>query len=207
MSARDHVLALDTATDVASVAIVETTRREAVAELEARPSALLARLDDLFDTARVEKTALGGVVVGVGPGRYTSLRIGLATAKAIATALKIPITGVSTLDALVAGAPGAVPLIDARRGEVFMHDGELVCVAPERVAVDGRLCVGDGAVAYRAELEARGATVPGESDPRHRVRAAFLAQGAGRTGLALPVEPLYLRAPDAERTRKEFPQA
>lgn len=207
MSPGHHVLALDTATDIASVGIVETIRGQAVAELEARPSALLERVDDLLDAANVERTALRGVVVGVGPGRYTSLRIGLATARAIATALAIPIEGVSTLDALAAGAPGAVPLIDARRGEVFTRDGDLVCVPPERVVVEGRLCVGDGAVAYRAELEARGANVPPESDSRHRVQVAFLALGASPAGLSLPAEPLYLRAPDAERTRKEFPRA
>lgn len=202
-----HILALDTATDIASVGIVDISSGEAIAELEAQPGALFAGLDALLEAAGIERPAVRGVVVGVGPGRYTSLRIGLAGAKGLATALGIPVAGVSTLDALAAGAVGAVAMIDARRGEVFTRTNELVCVLPEDVPVEGRLCVGDGAIAYRAELEARGAEIPDERDSRHRVQPACLAQIARAYGEPSLLEPVYLRVPDAERTRKEFPRA
>jgi tRNA threonylcarbamoyladenosine biosynthesis protein TsaB len=202
-----HLLALDTATDIASIGIVDATRGEALAELETSPASLLASIDGLLSASKLEKSDLQGVVVGVGPGRYTSLRIGLASARAVARTLAIPIAGVSTLDGLAAGAPEAVPLIDARRGEVFTRAGELVCVRPEQVSVEGRLCVGDGAIAYREELEARGASIPGDTDTRHRVRPACLVASAESREDSLPIEPIYLRVPDAERTRKEFPQA
>lgn len=206
MDVSGYVLALDTATDTAAVGIVDNASREALAELETEPRALFARVDELLATAGLQRAALRGVVVGVGPGRYTSLRIGMASARAVASALGIPIAGVSTLAALATGAPGAVPLIDARRGEVFTRDGDLVCVAPGQVVVEGRLCVGDGATAYRLELEARGATVPDDGDSRHRVRPVCLARLASSFGPSSAVEPVYLRAPDAERTRKEFPR-
>jgi len=202
-----HLLALDTATDIASIGIVDTARGEALAELETSPATLLASIDRLLSASKLEKGELQGVVVGVGPGRYTSLRIGLASARAVARTLAISIAGVSTLDALAAGSPGAVPLIDARRSEVFTRAGELLCVGPEQVSVEGRLCVGDGAIAYREELEARGASIPGDADPRHRVRPACLVMLAESHADSLPIEPIYLRAPDAERTRKEFPRA
>ena len=58
-----------------------------------------------------------------GPGSFTGVRIGLATARGLALALGVPVAGVSTLDALAAGAPGAMPVVDARRGEVFVLQG------------------------------------------------------------------------------------
>ena len=200
------ILALDTATDIASIGIVDGARGEALAELQARPGALLASIDGLLSASRLEKGDLQGVVVGVGPGRYTSLRIGLASARAVATTLAIPIAGVSTLDALAVGSPEAVPLIDARRREVFTRSGELVCIRPDQVSVEGRLCVGDGAIVYREQLEARGASIPGDTDPRHHIQPACLVVLAESPDGSLPIEPIYLRAPDAERTRKEFPR-
>lgn len=205
------VFAFDTATDVAVLGIVDTARGEVVAEGEERPVALFARAQELLDTSGIAAAELNAVVVGVGPGRYTSMRIGLASAKGMAAALGIPIAGVSTLAALAAGAPGAIALIDARRGEVFAEDasagGIPSCVAPAELRVDQRVCIGDGAIAYRAELEAAGAVVPGDHEPQHRVSVARLAQLATLYGPAAELEPVYLCAPDAERTRKEFRRA
>ena len=63
---------------------------------------------------------LTGIVVGTGPGSFTGTRIGLAVARGLALSLDLPVAGVSTLAALAAGAEGAFPVIDARRGEVFV---------------------------------------------------------------------------------------
>ena len=61
--------------------------------------------------------------MGTGPGRYTSLRMGLISARALSFSIGAPVAGVSTLAALAAGADGALPVIDARRREVFSLDG------------------------------------------------------------------------------------
>ena len=79
---------------------------------------------------RLRPRDLGGLVVGTGPGSFTGIRIGLAAARGLALALGLPVAGVSTLDALAAGLPGALPVIDARRREVFaLRDGEPVRAA------------------------------------------------------------------------------
>ena len=90
--------------------------------------------------------------------------MGLAAARALALALDVQVAGVSTLEALASGAPGALPVIDARRREVFtLIDGEPVAIGPDRLGnslLQGRICVGDGAVRYREILEQAGAEVP-----------------------------------------------
>ena len=109
--------------------------------------------------------------------------------------------GVSTLDALAAGAPGAMPVVDARRREVFVLQGEPRVLPPDQAgARSGTVCVGSGAVRYRAVLEAAGAEVPPDQDERHVPRARFHAQLARDFGPAEAVEPLYLRVPDADKT-------
>ena len=130
------------------------------------------------------------------------MRIGLASARGLALALDVSGAGISTLDALAAGAPGALPVIDARRREVFTVAGGVpVVIAPAEVAVEpGTVCVGNGAVRYRAVLEEKGAVVPPDGDERHVPRARFHAQLVQEVGPVDEIEPLYLRVPDAEKS-------
>ena len=195
------ILAFDTATDVATSALVSDG--EVVGERTSRAVTVLEDIDALLRQAGAHTRELDGIVVGIGPGSFTGIRIGLATARGLALALGVPVAGVSTLDALAAGAPEAVPVIDARRGEVFVLQGEPRVLAPAELELaTGTVCVGSGAVRYRSLLEAAGAGVPPDQDERHLPRARFHAQLARTFGPAEAVEPMYLRVPDADKTTK-----
>jgi tRNA threonylcarbamoyladenosine biosynthesis protein TsaB len=193
-------LAFDTATDVATAAVVEDG--EVVGERRTRAVSVLEDADALLRQSGVKLSLVDGLAVGTGPGSFTGLRIGLAAARALAFALDVPVAGVSTLAALAAGAPGALPVIDARRREVFtLVAGEPAVLAPAELALaPGTVCVGDGALRYRGLLEAAGAVVPPPDRDEHVPRARFHALLARDFGPADAVEPLYLRVPDADRT-------
>jgi tRNA threonylcarbamoyladenosine biosynthesis protein TsaB len=193
------ILAFDTATGVATSAVVKDG--QALAERASTPARALEDVDDLLREAAIEPASLDALVVGTGPGSFTGLRMGLAVARGLAFALELPVAGVSTLDALAAGAPGALPVIDARRREVFtLVDGEPVACPPMELEVEpGTRCVGDGAVRYRADLEALGAEIPPDDSDLHVPRASLHIQLARDFGPAEEVEPIYVRAPDADR--------
>jgi tRNA threonylcarbamoyladenosine biosynthesis protein TsaB len=192
-------LAFDTATDVATVAVVRDG--EVLGERRSRAVTVLADADELLRGVSLAPRDLDRLVVGVGPGSFTGVRIGLAAARGLALALDLPVAGVSTLAALAAGAPGAVPVIDARRREVFaLVGGEPRCFAPDALEVEpGCEYVGDGAVRYRATIEAVGGVVPSDGDGRHVPWARNHAELAHEAGPAELVEPVYLRLPDAEK--------
>ena len=192
-------VAFDTATEVATSALVWDG--EVLGELRSRPVSVLEDVDALLRRGGVRATQLEGIVVGTGPGSFTGLRMGLAAARALALALDVPVAGVSTLAALEAGSPGALPVIDARRREVFLLDGELRVSRPEDVEVAGRVCVGDGAVRYRVTLEEHGAEIPPDDDDAHVPRARFHVRLAREFVAAELVEPIYLRAPDAAKAK------
>jgi tRNA threonylcarbamoyladenosine biosynthesis protein TsaB len=189
-------LAFDTATDVATVALVRDG--EVLGERRSRAVTVLADADDLLREAAFSPRDVDLLVVGVGPGSFTGTRIGLAAARGLGLALEVPVAGVSTLDALAAGAPGAVPVIDARRREVFTSGPKVV--APADLEVEpGREYVGDGAVRYRSVIEGAGGVVPPDGDESHVPWARHHTALAGAGGPAELVEPVYLRLPDAER--------
>ena len=188
------ILAFDTATEHATSALVDDG--ELLGERASRASTLLADVDALVRQAGAHPRDVTGLAVGIGPGSFTGIRIGLAVARGLALALDIPAAGVSTLDALVAGAPGATPVIDAKRREVFVPGPRALAPADLALAA-GTVCVGDGAVRYREVLEQAGAVVPPDEDERHLPRARFHAELARDFGPVELVEPLYVRVPDA----------
>jgi tRNA threonylcarbamoyladenosine biosynthesis protein TsaB len=195
-------LAFDTATDVATSALLEDG--DLLGERTGRPASLLEDVNALLEQHDAEPRELKRIVVGTGPGSFTGLRMGLAAGRALALALDVQVAGVSTLEALAASAPGALPVIDARRREVFtLHNGTPVALSPNELSDNlllGRVCVGNGAVRYRDVLEEAGAEVPPDESELHLPRAAVHARLAADFGPAELVEPIYVRAPDADRS-------
>jgi tRNA threonylcarbamoyladenosine biosynthesis protein TsaB len=169
--------------------------------------------------------SVGRLAVGLGPGSFVGIRIGIATARGLAASTGLPVTGVCTLDALgrALGEPAGpdrtrLAVIDARRDEVFAalygptgeRLWEPLVASPAELAerVAGLpalpLAAGSGAVRFRDELASRGVDVPEDADPVHRVAARHvcaLAEAAPGQG-EKRFEPIYLRAPDAERWRE-----
>ena len=189
------VLAFDTATDVATSALLRDG--EVLGEGASLPRTLLEDIDALLNASRVEPADVDALVVGTGPGSFTSTRIGLAVARGLGLALGVPAAGVSTLDALAAARADAFPVIDARRREVFVP-GPRVLEPDELELEPGVLCIGSGAVRYRATLERKGALVPPDDDEIHVPHARLHAALAGEFGSADSIQPLYVRAPDAK---------
>ena len=200
------LLAIDTSTTVATACLWRDGT--VLAEGERRgghvAQEVLVLCQELIDQAGISRSEISAVVGGIGPGSFTGVRIGLATARGVASALLAPYAGASTLGALRGGAgPGSLGCIDARRGEVFAESDELEggAYTPEsmiELAHTGQLVVGDGATRYRELFEAAGLIVPADDDARHVPAAGLLAAAAAAGGLAAPLEPRYLRRPDAE---------
>ncbi len=165
------------------------------------------------------------IAVGVGPGSFTGLRVGISSAQALGLSVGLPLSGVGTLDALasglgeVAGARERLAILDARRGEVaaalYSSSGEQLwgplLSSPEQLAErmaelpDAVLGGGSGAVRFRQQLTSRAVEIPDDADPVHRVAArhtcalAAALSGEDESG---SVAPIYLRPPDAERWRE-----
>jgi len=189
------VLAFDTATDVATSALLRDG--DVVGERASIARTLLEDLDTLLRDADAEPADIDAIVVGTGPGSFTSTRIGLAIARGLALALDVPAAGVSTLDALASARDDAFPVIDARRREVFVLGPR--AVEPDDMEVEpGTFCIGSGAVRYRATFERMGAYIPADDDELHVPHARLHASLAREFGPADAIQPIYVRAPDAK---------
>lgn len=189
------VLSFDTATDVATSALVEDGLP--LAERVSVARSLLSDVDEMLKVAELDPFDLDALVVGTGPGSFTSTRIGLAVARGLALVHDLPVAGVSTLDALASAAVDACPVVDARRGEVFVPGPR--AVAPDDLALEsGTVCIGSGAVRYREALERTGALVPDDDDPIHLPHARLHAALATAFGDVDSLLPVYVRAPDAK---------
>ncbi len=228
------ILGLDTATRATTVAVLDVTAGTVAARRDdpskgQRPrhtTRLLELAVEVLGEAGCGWADLSRIAVGVGPGTFTGLRIGISTARALAAARDVPLVGVSTLRALAHGAAGegraVLAVLDARRGEVFaagwspgtIADPEAQpllapsALSPQELAeascapAGGWLAVGEGAVEFRSVLERSGALIPEDGSDLHRVSAidhCRLATGLPSQNLD-DVRPAYLRLPDAELT-------
>ncbi len=217
------LLGLDTSTSAASACVLRADGEvfevvpgaERLQRPPAHASELMPAVADAMTRAGVGWDDLEAIAVGVGPGTFTGLRIGIATARALASANALPLRRVSSLAALAAGidAPLRLPLIDARRGEVFgaLHDGDEQLWPPfaappealvERLRDAGftPLAAGDGSVRFRGMLEEAGIQAPPDDSEAHVVRALNVCHLGAEAPDEPPdaVLPDYLRDPDAK---------
>lgn len=230
-----RILAFDTATRATSVALAD---HDAGLELEARddpaPRArpghtarLMPLIVEVLERAGLGWAELDLIAVGTGPGTFTGLRIGVATARALSRARGLRLLGVSTLESLALGAKPAVvtgghdqvlAVLDARRREVFAAAWAAggpgpgpaslaaAAISPAELAATtaelgrSRLAIGDGAVEFRTALERPGTLIPADDSELHRVSAVHHCRLAAQLP-SIPttaVLPEYLRRPDAE---------
>ncbi|MFB7996484.1 tRNA (adenosine(37)-N6)-threonylcarbamoyltransferase complex dimerization subunit type 1 TsaB [Streptomyces sp. NPDC056002] len=204
------LLALDTATPAVTVALHDGSSVVAASsQVDARRHGelLLPAVDRVLAEAGVRLDAVTGIVVGVGPGPYTGLRVGLMTADTFGLALGVPVHGLCTLDGLAYAAEVDGPFVvatDARRKEVYWARYEDARTRVTEPAVDrpadiaeqvaGLPAVGAGAVLYPDAF-------PDARTPENVSAAALAALAAEKLGAGEELQaprPLYLRRPDAQ---------
>jgi len=214
-----NILGLDTSTAASSVCVLRDDGRafelgEGPGE-RAHARELMPAVAAAMDRSELDWPDLDAIAVGVGPGAYTGLRVGIATARALARATGLGLRPVSSLAALARGIGSGLvlPLIDARRGELFgaLYEGGRqrwppFVGAPESVAEwalhagISPQAAGNGSVRFRGLLEAAGIRVEPDGSRAHEVRALNVCRLGAGVSPEEPeaVLPQYLRAPDAK---------
>jgi tRNA threonylcarbamoyladenosine biosynthesis protein TsaB len=219
-----RILGFDTATPVTTVALSGVGEVVYTARDDPRPgerpghaTRLLPLTAAVMRRAGIAWDGVDRIAVGVGPGTFTGLRIGIATARALARGRDIPLVGVSTLQSLAltrsdaravpAGLDAVFAVIDARRGEVFAASWRIDeaqefgnalllprALGPEALAElisplgPTALAIGDGAIAFREVLERSGAFIPDDDSQLHRVTATSHCRLAASLPASVPDE-------------------
>ena len=217
------ILAVDTALGACSAALVaegETLAHEHLLMARGHAEALAPMVDTMMRRARVSFAALDRIAVTTGPGTFTGQRVGLAFARALGLALKRPVIGVTTLDAMALEALTKHPAIawalavaDAKRGEIYLGARSVVngtLISPELVPLEaivervaglaqshGPVLLAGTAADFVKPLLEHAGPQPFDSMVR-QPDAVFVARLAADMPESLPPKPLYLRAPDAK---------
>lgn len=222
------ILSLDTSSLVSSTAVADGKKLLAELTLQTRlthSETLLPHIKQVLEMADVPKRSVEAIAVSIGPGSFTGLRIGLATAKSMAYALSIPVIGVPTMAALAYHYPVdgvyILPVLDAQKGNVYtaaytwensaLQEVRPACVRSfDEALEDARkldkraVFVGEAAVKNREKIQAAGANIlpalPHTVMPRAAC-VALLGQSlyeAGKREDAMSLEPFYIRRSEAE---------
>lgn len=214
-----NVLALDTSTSCLSVALMRD--KAIISEINlavkvGHAGMILLVIDEVLTKSSTCKDDITLIATGTGPGSFTGLRIGIATAKGLAKAIRCPLAGIPTLDIIARGAlPSSMhimPIVDAKKGEVFCalynkHGSRLTDIMnlrPEGIAAlvkEDTLFVGNACDLYRDILIKDLGPLYHEGPallwyPRASVLAG-IAQSLPSESLSQDVQPLYIRASDA----------
>jgi tRNA threonylcarbamoyladenosine biosynthesis protein TsaB len=216
-----RVLAIDTALEACSVAVLDTERadlrmHETLQMQRGHAEALMPLIARVLDRAKLDFAALDRIAVTIGPGSFTGLRVGIAAARGIALAAGKPAIGLSTLAAFAApfiAADDTLPVvvaIDARRDHVYLQifgAGGRTLVAPRlvslrealRASASGAPRIAGTAANMLAALWPAGERGPTLVEQRNAPIIDWVARlGAAATDTGVPPKPLYLRAPDAQ---------
>jgi tRNA threonylcarbamoyladenosine biosynthesis protein TsaB len=226
------ILAVDTSTSLGSIALVDGPHVRAELSLNVSTThnqRLLPGIHRLLTDVGWSLQDLDGLAIGLGPGSFTGLRIGMSVMKGLAFASGKPLAGVPTLDALAASvslaAWGICPVLDARKGEVYaaLYRGrgslDLERITPYLVVKPQRLVelinektvlLGDGIIRYgdylAAELGDRMVRAPAHLNVIHGTAIAWLAMARLQRGLREDLSvcvPLYVRPSEAEIKRRD----
>lgn len=219
------VLGFETSTTVSSVALANSQGvlgSVVVARGRGHVEFLVPAMQSLFGLTGIDMHSVEGVAAGIGPGLFTSMRVGIATAKTVAQTLGVPVVGISSLDLLAAGvgetSRDICACIDARRGQVFAamyrrapggveRLDEYRALDPAALAGELRaragkvLLVGDGVSAYPDDLSGLGDTAPSDRMSPTATTLVELALPRLERGEGIApalIEPLYVRKSDAE---------
>ena len=226
------ILALDSSGNVASAAVLD--EKSLIAEYtinykKTHSQTLLPMLDEIVRMTELDLNTIDAIAVAAGPGSFTGLRIGSATAKGLGLALNKPLVGVPTVAAMACSlynVPGLIcPIMDARRNQVYtgiyrFENGQLITVEDQMALGIGELIeklnargeavtfLGDGVPVFEATIR-EGMIVPFDFAPPHmnRQRAGTVAwlgmqyYKEGKTETAAEHHPDYLRVSQAERER------
>ena len=231
------LLAIDTTTRVCSVALGDQEKILAEYHLNVKNThsqRLMPLIVSLFRDSGIDKSRLEGVALSIGPGSFTGIRIGMATAKGLCQGLNIPVVGVMTLDALAEACPffpGLIcPILDARKNQVYTALYRGTAGDPEMLHPAAALSIdelGHRLAAYEDEViflgdavESYGGALRQILGQRYREmplpsrfnRAALVLQKGIKIwqekGPVSPyaLKPLYIRLPEAERRLQERKQ-
>ncbi len=225
------ILGIETATMTGSIALMEEDRLISEYTLNMKTthsSRLMPALDVILKDSLLDKKDIDGIAISIGPGSFTGLRIGLATAKGLALGLNKPLIGIPTLDALAHNVPYAsyqvCPILDAKKKEIytclFRYENDiLVRKSPYQVISplnlienihEKTIFLGDGISAYGDILKERLGELAIFAPQSQRLPRASVIAELGmeklRSGETMDIffsEPLYVRGADAEMKNRD----
>jgi tRNA threonylcarbamoyladenosine biosynthesis protein TsaB len=205
------IILADTSSQVESVALMQGRQllgEKQILRTKGHAPGLLLDIEQLLSENQMKIQEIDAFVCGVGPGSFTGIRVGMTSLKTLAYALKKPIYAVSTILGLLRNMPFSrtLGILDARRGEVFIQGFGIetpICTTIEalipKIHTETQVLLGDGALKYEEILLTHHPHLLIPKNPiLHLPRASMLYEDMGQPVDPKTLEPIYLRASDAE---------